>query len=242
MRQAQAASFETQPVMAYYGLLFLAASFQRMLFLVRNPTDSHGLAVKWPSKLTDDNASLVDESVDLFLNGISVRVSPHGAFARIRDLLSLSTKIGWQSVFSRLSYDSTTGELASNTAPFASIDEVATIPLKQLVEFDYETYPDKFDIGTSEFLFDLAVLFIASSMARYRPTIWRLVSAGVGGLLPDILACLRRANQYPPLFYWLMESHGILSRDRRRLGMDWYAIPYIDRQREPPFNHSCPDY
>lgn len=88
-----------------------------------------------------------------------------------------------------------------------------TLSLKDICHYDYDAngYARSGNSAySSEFLFDFLSLFILATIARYRPTTWRQITAGKGSLLSDSLGVLGRFKRYPPYFHYLLDNIFIL--------------------------------
>lgn len=202
-RAATAAPLAISPVLYYYGFMFLMSSLTRMVFAIRNPTQSHGLAIRWPQGFPSGNRGLSDASIDHFLENVSVCISPHGAFARFRDTFSV---LGYPGVFGLIDGNGIhQNPIVTNTN--------RTLSLREICDFNYTAsgYPQNaVTIPTSELLFDFLVLFITGSIARYRPTIWRVITSGKGALLADTLGTFRRLNEYPMFLFSVLDELNIV--------------------------------
>lgn len=173
------------PIFGYYGQTFFFSSMINIFFRVTKPKESHGISIIWPENMPEDNQGLTDEKVNSFLMNTCVRVDTFGGFSRICNLFTI---LGEPSIFSlgNISEDNLatqTLNLFGKTTPF-------TLSLKEILNFQYSNLnlpENSYSIASSEILFDYLTLFIASSLARYKPTIWNQTSIGKTVILPDIL-------------------------------------------------------
>ena len=203
---AENASYDMAPLMRYYGYMFLHSSLSNMFYRTLSKKETHGIAIRWPKGVPNDNASLKENKINLFLNELSVEVQPYGAFARSRDFYSIN---GYYSVFSLIKKDST-GNIIEN--PNALLTNKSRVfKLKEILNYRYSTYSALYDLGSSEILFDYLGLFALSSLARYRPTMWRQISSGIGELFPDLLAINRHLIDYYCLVHQIMQKRGMIN-------------------------------
>jgi len=153
---ANAAS-EVKPLLLYYAENQLYAFFVYSLFYFDNFSKGHGL-------------SIVGNTYD----NIGVSIKKNGFFQRI---VNTYTVLGSSWVFSPLklnssnSFDELDGEYSFVKEP--------TIPLKKLIKIknNFKPNPDGYITDQLDYLF----LFIASSLARYKPDLWHSIVAGENG-------------------------------------------------------------
>ncbi len=205
-------SNDLKPLLCYYGLLFLHSGISSIFFRVVSKAQTHGLSIIWPTNIPEDNQSLKDRCLNDFLDNIKVKISPTGAFSRIRDLYTI---LGKDSAFSSLIKDSNNSQLKDNQSSLLKNTDII-YSLKEINNFQYANHNfdrNLNDIASSEMLFDILSLFIMSSVARYRPTIWRMMMIGRGDMLPDILKVFNNLTSHIYAMFTILQDVDILDRD-----------------------------
>jgi hypothetical protein len=176
-RTAVRVSDSIAPILVHYSWHFFNAFTAYSLFKWHPcHTKSHGITVKLSDELRD----------------ITIQISNHGIFGRLVDTLTI---MGIPLAFSRVwpTVEKERVKFVPNVEPISG--QNGQISLEQLLEFDSWNFYKKINdtrrgqlisgpyLRTSAFLFnrfvqDYLVLFVASSIARYRPTLWHSIIVG----------------------------------------------------------------
>ena len=187
------AVIEVKPLLLYYAENQLFAFFIYSIFHFNNPSRGHGLSM---SGNTYDN--------------IGINIEKSGFFQR---MINAYTILGAPWIFSPCKRTSSNGieELDGENA----FTKEPTISLKKLIEIknNSKPNPDGYILDQIDFIF----LFLASSLARYKPDIWHAIVNGEHGgeiayfkqsftrfeslwtRLIHTLYSIYHGNQYPPL-------------------------------------------
>jgi len=157
---AKMAPIDIKPLLYHYAENSLFGFFVYSLNSYPNPNASgHGLNIKW----------------DADIGKIKVQIKNSGFFQRIIDCYSICKS---KTQFAALEYDSTTNDFKETNLkhsfknePILTLDEIISLR---------ENLGDQQD-GYLYDLIDFVLLFLASSLSRYRPYLWNEISRGEKG-------------------------------------------------------------
>jgi len=154
---ASKAIIEVKPLLLYYAENQLFAFFIYSIFHFNHPSIGHGLSM---------NGSTYDN--------IGIKIKKSGFFQRI---INTYTILGSSWIFSPCQRTSSNGiEVLDGDYTFT---KEPTISLKKLIQIknNSKPNPDGYVFDQLDFLF----LFLASSLARYKPDMWHSIVSGEHG-------------------------------------------------------------
>lgn len=154
---AKDAIIEVKPLLLYYAENQLFAFFIHSIFHFDGPSRGHGLSM-----------------IGTDLDDIGIEFQKSGFFQRIVNSYSILNAPG---IFSSLKINGQGGVDEIGTQ--YSITKTPTITLSELIELkdNSKPGPDGYILDQFDFLF----LFLASSLARYKPDLWHLIVNGENG-------------------------------------------------------------
>jgi hypothetical protein len=159
---ADLASDSGKPVLKYYSLTMLQSFFSGSMVRFVNMNLHHGLTMKYASSPKD----------------IVVRIENHGKFSRIVDTYTL---LGCDSRFNAFTlvggeqvYVPSKTEFSYTRQPSLTLPQISALRRETSREYRTHTMYQGFERD----LLDYILLFAASNLARYRPSIWKEILDG----------------------------------------------------------------
>ena len=163
------ASIDTQPIFCYYSTMYLFSFLLNSFIRFDNPNKHHGLYLT--------NTKNIDE--------ITFKYAPNGFFQRIVNTLSI---LQYPSAFGKFVpvTDSSNRPVLKDNQTSLSLRNENDILLRTLVDYDFQIDLENNNIHylqsrykkTSTILRDFIIIFIACSIARYYPVLWKRIYTG----------------------------------------------------------------
>lgn len=153
---AKDSPMEVKPLLYYYAENSLYEFFISSLFSYNSKSGGHGLVIDWNSNI----------------NNVAVQIKKNGMFSRIIDCYSM---LKADSVFSSLTFNHKTKDFDKNNSEY-SIQKEPTLTLEQVLSMRQKI--DRFSKGYTFDPIEFLLLFIASSLARYKPYFWNEIVRG----------------------------------------------------------------
>jgi len=157
---AKSAPIEAKPILYHYAENSLFSFFvYSIIAFTPTHSSSHGMQIRWNSNIDD----------------IEVSFSDSGFFSRIVDCYTIC---GCESSFSSIEYNKTSQSFTGRQHAF-SLRNNPTIKVKDLIQH-------RLNLGSTSSGFqcdviDFVLLFVCSSLARYRPYMWIELTRGEKG-------------------------------------------------------------
>jgi hypothetical protein len=163
---AKDAPDQVKPMLYYYAQNSLFQFFVHSLFSFSSTGGGHGLVI--------DKYSFDDKS-DLEIDEIKVDITNSGFFARLMDAYTL---LQAETDFSPIVFDSKLQQFKKSDHAYSILNK-PRLSLGELLLKREEM--GLFSKGNNFDIFDFVILFIASSLARYRPYYWNEIVEGKKG-------------------------------------------------------------
>jgi hypothetical protein len=174
---AELAIPQLKPLILYYGANALFAFFVYSIFYYQNPSNHHGLDI------TEYNNDPVKSKLKILNRGL---------FARIIESYSI---LGMKNDFEVISYDSSSNSYQASESSRYPISTEPSLTLEELTNIRGSMRPNRM---MHEFdLMDYLIIFVCSSLARYRPYLWHIILEGrKGSHFAVIEQCFHRFTRF----------------------------------------------